>query len=75
MGVVVRGVEGKGNFLERNIASSKIEPGSRCHATMFFRDLLKALVSLLCSIDLGVYYSCSVRNSEGPSGSQKVAGS
>ena len=56
-------------------AAKLVEPGSRRHATTFFRDLLKALVSLLCSVDLGVYYSCSVRNSEDPSGSPKLAGS
>ena len=76
MGVMVTGMEGKGNFPERNIASSKIgEAGLGALSTTFVQDLLKVLASLLCSVDLGVYYSCYARNIEDTSGSPKLAGS
>jgi hypothetical protein len=62
MGVVVRGMEGRATFWSEILQAEKlVEPGSRRRSTTFSRDLLKALVSLMCSVDLGVYYSCSVR--------------
>lgn len=56
-------------------AAKLVEAGSRRHSTTLFRDLLKALVSLLCSVYLRAYYSCSVRNREDFSGNPKLVGS